>query len=76
MTTAASTKIPIAIANPPRDMRFAETPKIYIKINVKSTDNGKIRATVNALRKYSTVTSTTKPARQPQAMLFYIMHRF
>ena len=51
-TTAASTSNPIAIANPPSDMRFAVKPKYCIRAKVLNADRGKITATTKAARTF------------------------
>ena len=69
-TTAASTNMPMAMASPPSDMRLADTPNTRIRINVPSTDSGKISATVNAARRLpsnTTSTASTSNTASPSA---------
>ena len=49
-TTAASTSIPMAIANPPRLIRFALMPVVRMSRKVASAANGSISATTSAAR--------------------------
>ena len=49
-TTAASTNMPMAIANPPRLIRLADMPNAFIMIKVNSAANGRDKATVKAAR--------------------------
>ena len=58
-TTAASTRMPMATASPPRDMRLAETPSTRMRIKVASTDSGSIKATVSAARRLPRSTMST-----------------
>lgn len=63
-TTAASTSMPMAIASPPRLIRFALSPVRRISRKVVSTDSGRVTATTTAARTLprnsssSTTTST------------------
>ena len=70
-TTAASTKIPIAMANPPKVIKLADTPVKRIMIKVNSTANGKIMATVNAaLRLPSMIINTNNTKITASASAF------
>ena len=63
-TTAASTSMPMAIASPPKLIRFADIPNARIRINVTSAARGSTNATVSAARMLprnnpnSTITNT------------------
>lgn len=67
-TTAASTNMPMAIASPPRLMRFADRPNPRMRMKVASAASGRISATVSAARRFPsmstriTSTSTTASA--------------
>ena len=51
MTTVASTIIPILIANPPNEVRFAERPEYHIRMKATSMQNGMPAAVINEPRK-------------------------
>jgi len=64
-TTAASTSMPMAIASPPKDIRFADRPNQRMSTKVASAAKGRISATVSAARRSPrnstsiSITSTT-----------------
>ena len=50
-TTAASTSMPMAMARPPRLMRFALMPDWPMRMKVASAASGSVTATTSAARK-------------------------
>jgi len=59
ITTAASTKTPMASASPPSDMMFDVTPRRYIGRNETATAIGETTITIEAERKWKRNTTTT-----------------
>ena len=51
MTMVPSTIMPMAMARPPRDIRFAEMPRYPMQSVAKSTENGMESATTRLGRK-------------------------
>ena len=49
-TTAASTSMPIAMANPPKLIKLAVRPNAFININVERIESGSTAATTSAAR--------------------------
>ena len=52
--------MPMAMASPPSDIRFAEILKTRIITSVNNTDSGRISATVSAARRLPSNTMSTK----------------
>ena len=74
ITTEPSTIMPMAMANPPRDMRFADMPIHCMAINVVRAATGSVAATIRALlilpRKRKRMTTTRIP---PSSRAFVIV---
>ena len=66
ITTVASTIMPMLIAKPPSDMRFAESPAYHIRMKATSMQKGIAAAVMNELRKLpSSRTRITSTSASP-----------
>ena len=65
ITIDASPSIPIAMAIPPNDIRFADNPENPIHITAKSAHKGKDNATIKAVRRLPRNKSKTSSTKIP-----------
>jgi hypothetical protein len=63
MTMVASTIIPMAMAKPPSDIRFAPMPRIHIEMNAKKIEKGIDNATTMLARNPPMKISSTPATR-------------
>jgi len=67
ITTVASTIMPMLMAKPPSDIRFAERPEYHIKMKATSIPNGIAAAVISELRK---LPSSNKQNQEHQRFTF------